>query len=173
MPSAYPRSQQQRRAATVRLLLAAARRCFAERGYTATGTPEICAAAGMTRGALYHHFPDKAALFAAVVDEEQALLAMQLEGAAEREDDLGPVKALVAAGEAFHSAMQEPGRRRILLVDAPAVLGRPALDVSDERHGFRILLGLVNAAIDSKSIRAVPATPLARLLQSLFERAAL
>jgi AcrR family transcriptional regulator len=167
-----PRRQADRRAATRQHLVSAARALFAEKGYAETGTPEIVAKAGVTRGALYHHFPDKAALFAAVVEEEHALIALTINAAAEV-DEPGPVKALTAGGDGFLSAMQDPGRRRILLVDAPAVLGRAALDAIDARHGLKTLIAGVEAAIAAKAIRDLPATPLAHLLNALYDRAAL
>lgn len=167
------RTQAERRAETQRALLGAARKLFAEKGFVGTGTPEIVAAAGVTRGALYHHYADKTALFAAVVEEEHALLALAIDTAAEADDEPGPVRALIEGGEAFLDAMQDEGRRRILLVDAPAVLGRAALDAIDARHGLRTLVEGVEAAMDAKAIRELPALPLAHLLNALFDRAAL
>ncbi|WP_332686906.1 TetR/AcrR family transcriptional regulator [Devosia sp.] len=167
------KSQAERRAETQRLLVAAARRLFAEKGYAATGTPEIVAGAGVTRGALYHHYADKVALFATVVAEEHALLAMAINAASEGEDEPGPVKALIAGGDAFLDAMQDPGRRRILLVDAPAVLGRAAVDAIDAQHGLRTLIEGVTIAMEAKAIRELPVLPLAHLLNALFDRAAL
>lgn len=173
MQEGKSRTQAERRADTQRRLIAAARRLFAEKGYAATGTPEIVAAAGVTRGALYHHYADKLALFAAVVAEEHALLAMAINAAAEGEDEPGPVKALIAGGDAFLDAMQDPGRRRILLVDAPAVLGRAAVDAIDAQHGLRTLIEGVTVAMEAKAIRELPVLPLAHLLNALFDRAAL
>lgn len=167
------RNQEQRRLETRAALVSAARGLFAKQGYAATGTPAIVAAAGVTRGALYHHFADKADLFATVVEEEHMLLAMAINRAAESEDEPGPVKALVAGGDAFIDAMQDLGRRQILLVDAPAVLGRAVLDEIDARHGLRTLVEGVGAAMAAKSIRDLPVLPLAHLLNALFDRAAL
>jgi AcrR family transcriptional regulator len=173
MVEATKRTQAERRTETIRALLSAARTCFAETGYSATGTPEIVAAAGMTRGALYHHFSDKAALFAAVVEEEHALLAMAINAASESEDEPGPVKALIEGGEAFLTAMQDAGRRQILLIDAPAVLGREALDAINARYGVRTVMAGVSEAIKAKAIRDLPVLPLAHLLNTMFDRAAL
>lgn len=166
------RTQAARRADTQRALVAAARRLFAENGYAATSTPEIVAAAGVTRGALYHHYADKLALFETVVEQEHALLAMAINAATAGDDQPGPVKALVAGGDAFLDAMQDPGRRQILLVDAPAVLGRDKLDAIDAKHGLRTLIAGVDAAIAAKAIRDLPPKPLAHLLNALFDRAA-
>ena len=168
------RSQEERRASTRRQLLTAARTLFAEKGYAETSTPDIVKAAGVTRGALYHHFADKQALFAAVVEEEHALLALTIHQAAEAgEEEPGPIKALIRGGEGFLSAMQDEGRRRILIIDAPAVLGREAVDAIDARHGLQTLIEGVEAALAAGAIRDLPALPLAHLLNALFDRAAL
>ncbi len=168
------RRQQDRRAATRRILVAAARTLFAQKGYAATSTPEIVKAAGVTRGALYHHFADKQALFAAVVEEEHAVLALTIHQAAEGgEDEPGPVKALIRGGEGFLAAMQDEGRRRILIVDAPAVLGRARVDEIDARHGLHTLVEGVGTAIEAGAIKNLPLLPLAHLLSAMFDRAAL
>ena len=160
--------------ATRRALVAAARSLFAQKGYAATSTPEIVKAAGVTRGALYHHFADKQALFSAVVEEEHALLALTVLQAAEAgEDEPGPVKALIRGGDGFLTAMQDEGRRRILIVDAPAVLGRAAVDEIDSRHGLRTLIEGVETAIEAGAIKDLPHVPLAHLLSAMFDRAAL
>lgn len=166
------RTQAERRAETRGLLLAAARKLFAERGFTETGTPDIVAAAGVTRGALYHHFADKTALFAAVVEAEHAAVAESIEAAGDAMPS-DPVAALLAGGEAFFAAMRDEGRRRILLVDAPAVLGRAALDEIDARHGLETLVCGLRDAMDAGAIKRLPVEPLAQLFGALFDRAAL
>ena len=127
----------------------------------------------MTRGALYHHFADKEALFQAVVEEEHALLALAINGAGAGEDEPGPIKALIAGGDAYLAAMQDPGRRRILLIDAPAVIARDTLDTIHARFGLKTLVDGVGAAIAAGAIRDLPVMPLAQLLDALFDRAAL
>ncbi|MBF0678476.1 MAG: TetR/AcrR family transcriptional regulator [Devosia sp.] len=167
------RTQEDRRAATREALLDAARGLFAEKGFAATSTPEIVAAAGVTRGALYHHFADKQALFAAVVEREHGEVASAIgtatDGAGAPADT---IDGLVAGGNAYLSAMQEPGRRQIMLVDAPAVLGRAAVDAIDARHGLRSLIEGVQCALDDATIAPVPGVPLAHLLSAIFDRAA-
>lgn len=167
------RSQAERREQTRRQLLTAARKLFAEKGFAATSTPEIVAAAGVTRGALYHHYADKTALFAAVVEEEHLLIAMTINAVAEGDDEPGPVKALMAGCDAFLDAMQDRGRRQIMLVDAPAVLGREAVDAIDARHGMETLICGLRDAMDAGAIRKLPVETLAHLFGALFDRAAM
>lgn len=167
------KTQEERRTQTQRALIAAARRLFAEKGYTGTGTPEIVAAAGVTRGALYHHFADKLALFAAVVEEEHLLVAMAINAAAESDEEPGPIKALVAGCDAFLDAMQDPGRRQIMLVDAPAVLGRAVVDEIDGRHGLDTLICGLRDAMEAGAMKKLPVGALAHLFGALFDRAAL
>jgi AcrR family transcriptional regulator len=166
------RTQADRRSETRRQLLAAARRLFAEKGFADTGTPEIAAAAGLTRGALYHHFADKTALFAAVVEAEHEAVAASIDAAGEA-NPTDPLAALQAGSRAFFEAMDDPGRRRIMLVDAPAVLGREALDAIDVRHGRETLVCGLRDAMQAGVIKRVPVEPLAQLFGALFDRAAL
>jgi AcrR family transcriptional regulator len=167
-------SRQAERTALMRQrLMTAARGLFAQKGYTATGTPELVAAAGVTRGALYHHFADKAELFRAVVEEEQGRVAATINASGPDDPD-DAIGTLLAGADAFLEAMQEPGRRQILLVDAPAVLGRSALDDIDARHGLATLIEGLTAAMAAGAIRPdLPLLPTAHLLSALFDRAAL
>ena len=157
------KSQAERREETRRLLVSAARQLFAEKGYAGAGTPEIVTAAGVTRGALYHHFADKLALFRAVVEEEHLLVAMSINAASGDDDEVGPVKALVAGSDAFIKAMQDPGRRRIMLVDAPAVLGRDVVDAIDARHGLDTLICGLRDSRDAVRRYGIPKEVMARL----------
>lgn len=167
------KTQEERRETTRRALITAARRQFAENGYAVTNTPAIAAAAGVTRGALYHHFADKQALFEAVVEEEHALLSLAINAAAGAEDEPGPVRALIEGGDAYLAGMQDPGRRRILLIDAPAVIPREKLAAINARFGLKALVEGVAAAVEAGAIRDLPVVPLAQLLDALFDRAAL
>ncbi len=165
------RSNRDRTAATRAALTAAARRFFVAKSYGATGTPEIVAAAGVTRGALYHHFSDKRALFAAVAEAEAAAVAAGIERAAPQGRD--PIEALIKGGEAFLDAMAEPGRTRLLLLDGPAVLGRGKIDEIDARHGGRTLREGLDEAMRAGAIRELPLETMAGLLGAAYDRAAL
>jgi AcrR family transcriptional regulator len=166
------RSNVERTETTRAALLAAGRRLFVEKGYAGTGTPELVAAAGVTRGALYHHFADKSALFQAVVEAESVSVAEAVEKAAPV--GLSPLQALTMGGEAFLDAMLVPGRTRLLLVDGPAVLGRAEMDRIDEELGAaRTLREGLAAAMRARAIARLPVEPLAAHLAAAFDRAAL
>ncbi|MGK9169404.1 TetR/AcrR family transcriptional regulator; helix-turn-helix transcriptional regulator [Inquilinus limosus] len=165
------RTNRERSDRTQAALIAAARRLFVERGYAETGTPELVAAAGVTRGALYHHFADKQALFLAVIEAEAAAVAGEIERAAPA--DLPPAEALARGGDAFLRAMAVPGRTRLLLIEAPAVLGRETLDRIDARHGGRTLREGLAAAMAAGVLRPLPLEAAAQLLGAAYDRAAL
>lgn len=168
------RTQEDRSQTTRTALLSAARDLFAAKGYSGTGTPEIVAAAGVTRGALYHHFSDKKELFTAVVEAEHQLVALAVnEAAYGPESEPGPIKALTRNAEAFLSAMQDKGRLRILALDAPAVMDREALDAIEARHGLRPLIEGIKAAMAAEALRELPVEPLVRLFAAALYRAAL
>ena len=157
------RTQQERRATTRAALLAAASELFTERGFAGTGREDIAERAGVTRGALYHHFDSKTAAFVAVVDELEAELLDRVVAAARR--GTTPFEQLQQARRAYMDACAEPAVARILLTDAPAVLGMAecrardaascgrllgralddGLDLPGERDiGVALLLGLLN-----------------------------
>lgn len=166
------KSNRERTEATRALLIDAARTLFVQKGYADTGTPEIVAAAGVTRGALYHHFADKQALLRAVVERESRSVADEIDRAAPA--DLAPVDALVAGGEAFVSAMAKPGRTRLLLLDGPAVLGRGEMDAIDLAMGaMRSLRVGLALAMRAGEIGPLPLDALTAILSAAFDRAAL
>lgn len=165
------RSNAERSSQTKGALLAAARDLFVGKGYAATGTPELVAAAKVTRGALYHHFPDKRALFAAVVETEMAAVAAFI--ARSGQPGLCPYAALVEGGRAFLRAMASPGRTRLLLVEAPAVLGWADTQARDRRHGGQALAEGLADAMATGVLRPQPLEPLVLLLSALYDRAAL
>lgn len=165
------RTNRDRTEATRADLVRAARKLFTEKSYADTGTPEIVAEAGVTRGALYHHFTDKQALFAAVVEQEAAAVAAEIDLASP--PSLSAREALIAGSDAYLEAMREPGRTRLLLLDGPAVLGRSAMDEIDNRHGNRSLREGLVAAMRAQAMTRLPAEALTALLAAAFDRAAL
>lgn len=165
------RSNRERTESTRAALIAAARRLFVEKSYAETGTPEIVAAAGVTRGALYHHFADKQALLRAVVEEESSTVAAEIDNAAP--ETLSTRDALIKGGEAFLTAMALPGRTRLLLLDGPAVLGRATMDDIDGRHGGRTLRAGLAAAMRAGELPTLPLDALTAQLGAMYDRAAL
>src|SRR5437588_9351940 len=115
------RSQAERSQATREALIGAGRKLFAERGFAAIGTGEIVRAAGVSRGALYHHFDGKRGLLEAVYEQIERELAERIAAAALGATD--PLEAMRSGTEMFLDACLEPEVQRIVLLDAPAVLG--------------------------------------------------
>lgn len=166
-----PRTNRERTEATRGALLAAARALFVDKGYADTSTPEIVAAAGITRGALYHHFEDKRALFRAVLEEEARAVADEIERAVPA--TRSPRKALIAGSEAYLDAMRVAGRTRLLLVDSPAVLGASESLALDQAHAGRTLREGLAAALGPRIPPPLTVDALATLLSAAFDRAAL
>ena len=158
--------------ATRRQLITAARGLFGARGYAAVGTEEIVRTAGVTRGALYHQFRDKADLFAAVAEEVEAEIAEQIAaGAVGAAAD--PVGALRAGARLFLHACAEPEVERIILLDAPAVLGWEAWRDLAGRYGLGLIQLALQSAMDSGVIVRQPVVPLAHVLVGALDECAL
>jgi AcrR family transcriptional regulator len=164
-------SRAEQAAGTRSELMRAARELFAERGYAGVGTEEIVARAGVTRGALYHHFEDKKDLFRAVHEElERDLVASIGERIAGIDD---PWELLVTGVRAFLDACTEPALMRIALVDAPVVLGWEEWRDIDTRYGLGLVsFGLQNA-MDRGLFRRQAVRPLAHLLAGSMTEAAM
>jgi AcrR family transcriptional regulator len=157
-------------------LVAAARRRFAEQGYVATGTEEIVADARVTRGALYHHFRDKADLFCEVMKEVASEVAAALVKS-ELEATIGG-DAWTQLRRGFQSLLDFSTRtdtdfQRIVLVDGPAVLGNDAWNALVEKHGYRLLSEWLERAIAEEMIDPIPVAPLTRLVAALLAEASL
>lgn len=167
-PKDLPRSNRDRTEKTRAALMQAARALFVDKGYADTSTPEIVAAAGITRGALYHHFEDKRALFRAVVTDEALAVASAIER--ETSDGLQPLDALLKGSVAYLDAMRVPGRTRLLLIEGPSVLGLAEMKKLDDENAARTLRDGLGAAINA---RGLPLAALADLLSAAFDRAAL
>jgi AcrR family transcriptional regulator len=167
------RTQEERSAATRAALVAAARPLWAQRGYVEVGTPEIAAAAGVTRGALYHQFSDKAALFLAVVEavEEDATRRMAEAVAASGATD--PASALRAAVDTWLDVSQEPEVRQIVLLDAPVVLGWAGFRDVALKHGLGLTEALLEAAMEAGQLPRLPTRSFAHVLIGALDEAAL
>src|SRR5215212_3653335 len=128
------RTQKERSEATTSELLDVARRLFAADGYAATSLDDVVRGAGVTKGALYHHFAGKRDLFLAVFEREQQKLARtQFEAFARRK---GTWDGFFAATQAFFEASLDPGVQRITLLDAPAVLGWETMREVEGRYSL-------------------------------------
>jgi AcrR family transcriptional regulator len=165
------RSNTERSADMRARLVETARRLFVTAGYADTSTPAIVEAAGVTRGALYHHFPDKRAIFRAVVEAESAVVAEAIEAA--DASGMTALARLLAGAEAYIQAMQAEGRTRLMLLEGPAVLGCDAMRQIEARHGDATLKSGLAEAMAEGALRHLPLEPLASVLSAMFERAAL
>lgn len=152
-------------------LITTARRLFVADGYAATSTPAIVSQAGVTRGALYHHFPDKQAIFRAVVEAEAKAVAEAI-GAADA-PGMSALDRLLAGAAAYVQAMREDGRVRLLLIEGPAVLGRAAMGQIEALHGDASLKVGIQEAVSEGDLPPLPIDLLASLLSAMFERAAM
>ncbi|WP_371785035.1 TetR/AcrR family transcriptional regulator [Streptosporangium subroseum] len=156
---------------TRRTLLRESRRLFATQGYGAVGLSEIVRAAGVTKGALYHHFDSKAALFRAVLEEVQQQVARTVAATAEAHDD--PWTQFTAGCQAFLTAGTDPDVQRIMLVDGPSVLGWNEWRALDEAASARHLAEALTALIEGGMIAPQPVAPLTHLLSGAMNEAAL
>ena len=156
--------QDLRSEATRQRLTAAARSLFAERGYAGVGTEQIVQAAGVTRGALYHQFRDKADLFAPAAETIDAEIAERITAGARADGPLDPMIALHAGVRRFLEVCADPAVERILFLDAPAVLGWQAWRDMADRYGLGLLQQGIQAGIDAGATTPQPVVPLAHAL---------
>lgn len=157
-------------------LLGAARSLFASRGYAATGTEDIVGAARVTRGALYHHFRDKADLFTSVMEQCAREMAERLIEQETRRAGLGhqDTWSLLRSGfQSFLDACADPDFQRIVLIEGPAVLGHSAWDALVEKHGYVLLAEALGQAQEEGAIDPLPVGPLTRMLGALISEASL
>lgn len=173
MAHAVKTKQDLRSEATRQRLIAAARSLFAERGYAGVGTEQIVQAAGVTRGALYHQFRDKADLFAAVAETIQAEIAERITAGARADGPVEPMTALHAGVRRFLEVCADPAIERILLLDAPAVLGWQAWRDLADRYGLGLLQQGIQVAIDAGAITPRPVVPLSHALLGALDECAM
>lgn len=154
-------------------LLKVARNLFAEQGYAGTSTEEIVKQAGVTRGALYHHFRDKKALFQAVYEQVEKELGEDLVEIALRLPQASGWERLLAGADGFLDACRDPAVQQIALIDAPSVLGWETWRSIDAEHGLGLLRAGLQAAMDAGEIESHPVAPLAHILLAALMEAAL
>lgn len=167
------RTQAERSQATRDALIDAARPLFAERGFAAVGTEEIVRAAGVTRGALYHHFGGKRDLFEAVYERIEVELAQRIAVGALDAGATAPLDAMRAGAEMFLQAATEPEAQRIVLLDGPSVLGWDRWREIAAEHGLGLIEATLQAAIEAGAIAEQPVRPLAHVLMGALDEAAM
>jgi AcrR family transcriptional regulator len=167
------RTQKERTEATREALIAAARRLFTERGYESVGTEEIVRAAGVTRGALYHHFGDKATLLDAVYARIEAESTERVARVVLGSELHSPLAAMKAGISAFLEECTQPELRQIALHDAPAVLGWERWREVGAANGLGLIEASLTAAIEAGEIRSMPVKPTAHLLMGALDEAAM
>jgi AcrR family transcriptional regulator len=167
------RTQEERSAATRDALISAARKLWGLRGYAEVGTPEIAAAAGVTRGAMYHQFADKAALFGEVVEAvEQDVMARMATLVAESGATTA-ADAIRAAVDAWLEVSGDPEVRQLILLDAPSVLGWAAFRDVAQRYSLGMTEQLLTEAIRAGQLPRQPMRPLAHILIGALDEAAM
>ena len=163
-PSLRAQHVQQTRAALVQ----AARTQFGRDGFAETSVDDVAGEAGLTIGALYHHFPNKTALFETVFEQvHMDLLVASANAAARGKDDLDQ---LARGFEAFLDAVLEPDVQRIIILDAPAVLGLARFTELDERYAFTAIVTALTQARENGKLRVRDPETLARLLLGALTR---
>lgn len=149
-------------------LVAAARQLFGQRGFAATSVEDLARAARVTTGALYHHFPTKTALFETVFETLHLdLMVASGQAAAGAPDE---IEFLARSFDAFLDALLQPDVQRILITDAPAVLGLARFTELDERYAADAIAEALQAAAAAGRLRADDPETLARLLLGVLVR---
>ena len=162
----------QRSEATRGARVAAARTLFAERGYAGVGTEEVVRAAGVTRGALYHHFKGgKKDLFRAVAEAVEAEIVQRIAEQALTAAD--PYEALERGADGWLEACVEPEVQQITLLDAPSVLGWEEWRALGQQYGLGVIEASLAAAMEAGQIRRAPTRPLAHVLLGALDEAGL
>lgn len=172
-PRSPRRTQAERSEATREALIEAARALFAEHGYAGVGTEEIVRAAGVTRGALYHHFGGKVDLFEAVYERVERELAERIASGALSSGAAAPLDAMRAGAEMFLQACTEPEAQQIALLDGPSVLGWDRWREIAAEHGLGLIEATLQAAVDAGAIAEQPIRPLAHILMGALDEAAM
>ncbi len=167
------RTQAERSGVTREALIEAARPLFARRGYAGVSAEQIVRAAGVTRGALYHHFEGKKGLFEAVYERIEAELAQRIAAGALAGGAGAPLEAMRAGAEMFLQACTEPEAQQIVLLDGPSVLGWDRWREIASEHGLGLIEATLQAAVDAGAIVDQPIRPLAHVLMGALDEAAM
>lgn len=152
-------------------LVRAAMELFAERGYAAVGTNEVVTRAGVTRGALQHHFPQKSDLFRAVYEEVERKTTESAAATLSAIED--PADLLTAGARVYLDACTDPGVRQIALLDAPSVLGWQEWRDIGARYALGLIVLGLERGMDVGALRRVEVEPLAHMLLGALGEAGL
>jgi AcrR family transcriptional regulator len=161
----------QQRQATIARLIEVACEVFTRDGYANAATEEIVHLAGVTRGALYHHFGSKEGLFQAVLAHVQQQVGLRIAAAVDEKADAW--QQLITGCTAFLEASMEPQVRRIMLVDAPAVLGWSLWRELDTQNSMKLLREGLAELISQGQLPPLPLEALTHLLSGAMNEAAL
>jgi len=157
--------------ATRAQLIAIATRMFADRGYEEASIEAVLREAGVSRGSLYHHFASKEALFEAVAEDVETSVGAQTLAAARGSE--GPVAALRAGFLAWIRLAGDPVVQRILLIDAPSVLGWDRWRAMEERHALGLIRAALQVIADEGKLRQELVGTLAHVLLASVNEVAL
>ncbi len=146
-------------------LVDAARRLFEDKGYADTSIDDIARDAGVTRGAVYHHFGGKRPLFRAVIEDIQDELAAHVDRNAEKHDD--PWEAFVAGWISFLEQAPTAGIGRVLMLEAPAILGYEDWQSIDDAHFHPTVTGAVTYLMNGGVLPPQPIEPVVRVLLAI------
>jgi len=163
-------TQQERRQATRAAITRAARRLFGDRGFAATTIDDVASAAHLAKGAVYHHFATKEALFEAVFDQVSQELLAEVDRVARSEKDA--LRATARGTQAYFAACAKGATGQIVLHDGPAVLGWERWREIDNRHFSGRFAVALTRAMDDGLIAPQPIEPLSRLLLGAVTEAA-
>jgi AcrR family transcriptional regulator len=166
-----PRRTEAQAAETRSLLLQVGRQHFGTVGFAHARAIDVAELAGVTRGALLHHFVDKEGLFAAVLEEVETEVAAKVAAKAAKGKD--PLQQLRFRFAAFLDACADPSISQIMLIDGPSVLGWEAWHEIDSRYGYAAVLGGVRAALEAGLLEFDDAESLAHLLLGAVAEAAI
>jgi AcrR family transcriptional regulator len=150
------RTQAERAAETREALIEAARPLFAAQGFAEVALETIVRAAGVTRGALYHHFADKTELFAAVLEKVEGEVAARMGEAIAASNLTDPVEVMRLGAEFWLDVCSDPEVQRIVLVDAPAVLGWARWTEIGDRYNTGMVRALLTNAVETGRIPPQP-----------------
>lgn len=163
-------TQAERRATTRGAILSAAEALFGRQGFTATTMDQVAQASDVAKGAIYHHFPTKEAVFEAVFEHVSTALAQDLAQAPGGVRD--PLAALSQGVRAYFAACAEGPTGQIILKDGPAILGWARWREIDAEHFGGVFPATLKAAMKSGLIARQAVEPLARLILGAVNEAA-